>query len=153
MGAAGNPTSAPDPQKLGRSSHLRILTVNFNTVRHPPEGPKGTLTRWIGPDGQCEASFQFEERPLEPHVLNGERIEWINPTNQPCTVIFHKDEVPESPFEKGEREFTINPGQSVFSGVINGKIGGRYRYLVNFAAPPDDDDDENRGDPVIIIKG
>jgi hypothetical protein len=42
----------------------------------------------------------------------------------------------------------------VFSDVIDGKIGGRYSYLVNFAAPPDDDDGGgNMGNPQIIVRG
>jgi hypothetical protein len=151
MSTASTPSSAPDPQRLGRSLHLRILVVNANTVRHLSEGPNGKPTSWTGPNGErCEARFQYEEPEREPGVLNGERVEWINPTNQPCTIIFDKDEVPEPPFEGGERRFMVPAHASVFSGIIRGKTGSRYRYLVNF---PPDADDGGRGNPVIIIRG
>ena len=42
MSSLKEDTSGPDASKLGRSSHLRILTVNVNTVRHPKEGSNGT---------------------------------------------------------------------------------------------------------------
>ena len=143
-----------DLQVLGRSSHLRILTITSNVVRILREGPNGKLVKWTTPSGeQCEAEFQHEEPELDPQVLNGERVEWINPTNQPCTIEFDKDECPEPPFEDGKRQFTIAPGQSVFSSVIKGKLRGRYGYLVNFDAPPDSDGGGNRGNPVIIIRG
>ena len=148
-----NEGNRPDPSRLGRSSHLRILTVNSNTVRHLREGDGGKPIKWTTSDGeQCEAKFEREKPELEPHVLNGERVEWINPTNQSCTIVFDKDECPDPPFEDGKRQFTIAPKQSVFSGVINAKIGGRYRYLVDFAEPPADDDGGGMGDPVIIVK-
>ena len=129
------------------------MTENRHTVRHLREGPNGKLIKWMTLNGeQCEAKFQYEEPELEPVVLNGEQVEWINPTNQPCTLVFDKDESKESPFEHGQREFTIAPGHSVFSGMIKGKHGARYPYLVNFAQPPKDDDDDQLGNPVIIVR-
>jgi hypothetical protein len=149
--AQSNP--APDPTQLGRTSSLRILVMNTNTVCRPPEGPNGTLTEWQRPDGErCQANFQFEEPELEAAVLNGEQVEWINPTNQPCTVSFREEEVPQSPFEGGERSFSIAPHHSIFSGVIKGKKGHRYGYIVKFEIPPDDGGGRS-GDPEIIIKG
>jgi hypothetical protein len=157
MSSPGNQNIKPDLQALGRSSHLRILTVNSNTVRTPREGGNGKVIRWTSPNGdECEVGFRFGEPELEPHVLNGERVEWINPptTNQPCTIEFDEDVCPVLPFVGGKRQFTIAPGRSVFSDVIYGKIGGRYSYLVNFAAPPDDDDGGgNMGNPQIIVRG
>lgn len=144
----------PDPRGLGRISHLRILTVNLNTVRHLREGSDGRSITWTTSNGeQCEAKFQYEQPELEPRVLNGERVEWINPTDQPCTIVFDPDESTIPPFEDGKRQFMIGPGKSVFSSLIKGKIGQRYSYLVNFAVPPNSDDDCNRGNPVIIVKG
>ena len=157
MSSPGNQNIKPDPQALGRSSHLRILTVNSNTVRTPREGANGKVIRWTSSNGdECEAEFQYGKPELPPHVLNGEQVEWINPstTNQPCTIEFDKDECPEPPFADGKRLFTIAPGKSVFSGVIKGKLDRRYTYLVNFAAPPDDDDGGgDMGNPEIIVRG
>jgi len=154
MSSPPNLNPNPDPQALGRSSHLRILTVNSNTVRHLREGTDGKQITWTTSNGeQCEAKFQYEKPELEPQVLNGERVEWINPTNQTCTIVFDKDECPELPFEDGKRKFMIAPGKSVFSGVIKGKRDRRYAYLVNFTARPDNDDGGDKGNPVIIIRG
>lgn len=152
--SASNSGTAPDPQKLGRSSHLCIFVMNTNTVRCPPQRADGTATRWLRSNGeQCEALFKDGEPELEPLVLNGERVEWINPTNRACTVIFSKEEVPEFPFEDGEREFTLAPGHSVLSSVVKGKIGTRYRYRVDFPEAPRAGDGGHRGNPVIIIRG
>ena len=154
MSSPENDNAGPDPQRLGRTSHLRILTVNLNTVRHPQEGPTGTPIDWSRPNGeQHRAHFEYQKPELEPVVLNGERVEWINPTKQACTIAFDEDECPESPFEDGKRHFAILPGQSVLSGVIKGKMNKHYPYLVNFAAPTGDGDGGTRGNPVIIVKG
>ena len=152
MHSPTNSSNAPDPGVLGRSSHLRILTVNLNTVRHPPEGPRGKLLVWSGPEGErYQAQFEHESPELKPEVLNGERVEWINLTNQPCTIVFDQTECKVSPFQDGTREFSIAPGRSVFSGVIRGKENTRFPYLVNFASPPETGGG-NLGDPVIIIR-
>ena len=146
-----NESIGPDPSALGRSSHLRILTVNFNTVRHFHEGPGGKSVKWATSSGeQCEAKFEHEKPELKPHVLNGERVEWINPTDQTCIIKFDEVECPTLPFEDGKREITIAPGTSVFSDVTKGK--GRYPYLVDFVVPPTGTEGPNLGNPVIIVK-
>jgi hypothetical protein len=152
MNSPKNASNEPEPG-VRRSSHLRILTVNLNTVRHPHEGPSGKRLVWSGPNGeQCEAQFEYESAELKPEVESGDRVEWINPTNQPCTIVFDETECRVSPFTDGSRQFSVAPGRSVFSGVISGKKGTRYPYLVNFAVVPDDDGGD-RGDPVIIVTG
>jgi len=153
MSSPKTEATAPILQRLGRSSHLRILAVNVDTVRQPQEGPTGTPLTWSGPNGeQFKATFERQRPQLEPGVLNGERVEWINPTNRTCTIEIHEVECRESPFEDGARKFTIAPGRSVLSGVIRGKLDEHYRYTVKFDGPLDDDGGE-RGDPVIIVKG
>jgi hypothetical protein len=157
MSSSGNQNPTPDPQALGRNSHLRILAMNSNKVRALSEVSEGTEITWTTPGGKrCTAKVQDEKPEPEAEVLNGERVEWINPltTKQPCTIEFDEDLCPVPPFVGGKRQFTIAPGRSVFSDVIKGKIGESYGYLVNFGAPPaDDDGGGNMGNPVIIIRG
>jgi hypothetical protein len=152
MNPPNNNATAPDPSELGRSSHLRILTINVNTVRYPQEGPTGTRAVWSGRNGeQHQAQFEYEKADLKPEVLNGEQVEWINLTKQPCTIVFAEDECPNSPFQDGTRKFDIASGQSVLSGVISGEKNGRYPYLVSFVVPPDANGG-NLGDPVLIVR-
>ena len=152
MSSLKEDTSGPDASKLGRSSHLRILTVNVNTVRHPKEGSNGTFVEWSGPNGEkYQAQFQYEEPEFEPKVLNGERVEWINLTNQPCTIVFDPTDCTQSPFQGGGRQFTIAPGRSVFSGVVDGAKNKHYPYLVNFEVPPDAGGGE-LGNPELIVR-
>ena len=157
MSSSENQSPTPDPRVLGRSSHLRILAVNSNNVLALSEVSEGTEITWTTSDGErCTAKVQYEKPEREAAVLNGERVEWINPltTKQPCTIEFDEDVCPVLPFVGGNRQFTIAPGRSVFSDVIAGKIGRSYGYLVNFAAPPDDDDGGSKmGNPEIIIRG
>jgi hypothetical protein len=121
-------------------------------VRHPKEGSNGTTVKWSGPNGErYEAQFQYEEPDFEPRVLNGERVEWINLTNQPCTIIFDPAGGAKSPFKDGGRQFIIAPGRSVFSGVIDGAKNKHYPYLVNFEVPPDAQGGV-LGSPEIIVK-
>jgi hypothetical protein len=152
MSSLKEDTPRPDPSELGRNSHLRILTVNRNTVRHPKEGSKGTAVEWSGSKGEkYQAQFQYEEPDFQPQVLKGERVEWINLTNQPCTIVFDKTDCEQSPFQDGARQFTIAPGRSVFSGLIDGPKNRHYPYLVNFVVPPDTQGGQ-LGDPEIIVK-
>ena len=66
MSSPGNQNIKPDPRALGRSSHLRILTVNSNTVRTPREGGNGKVIRWTSSNGdECEAKFQYGKPELD----------------------------------------------------------------------------------------
>ena len=104
------------------------------------------------------------ENHVEPEQLElgpGDQIEWLNKTEQPCTLQFEEP----SPFEDGPTKYEIPAGGNVQSAPVKQRPGpfsykvrvgntrARGAAFKSFGGETEDTTRSMKFDPVIIVRG